>query len=84
MTPHPPTPIPHPPTPQPGDPPGPITPADPPPQEPMPPTDPPRPAGTARPDTTPAEEWGERIDTGRTIARGGQQEGDVPGSEPDE
>jgi hypothetical protein len=34
--------------------------------------------------TTPAEERGERIETGKTIARGGKDEGRVPGAEPDE
>ena len=30
--------------------------------------------------TTPAEEWGERIETCRTIARGGKHFGYVPGA----
>jgi hypothetical protein len=34
--------------------------------------------------TTPAEERGERIETGRTIARGGQREGTVPGATGDD
>lgn len=54
------------------------------PQEPNPPAEPPHPPGTKTPETTPAEERGERIDTGKAIARGGQTEGDVPGGEPDE
>lgn len=33
---------------------------------------------------TPAEERGERIETGRDIARGGQQEGTVPGATGDD
>lgn len=42
--------------------------------------------GTAAPTTTqktelsPAEERGERIDTGKAIARGGKTTGDVPGA----
>ena len=32
-------------------------------------------------ETTPAEERGERLDTGKTIARGGKQGGCVPGAE---
>jgi hypothetical protein len=40
------------------------------------------PPGTRKPETTPAEERGERIDTGKTIARGGKTEGTVPGAEP--
>lgn len=35
------------------------------------------------PDTEEAQEWGERIDTGRTIARAGRSEGDVPGATPE-
>jgi hypothetical protein len=31
-------------------------------------------------ETTPAQEWGERIATGKTIARGGKTTGDVPGA----
>lgn len=34
------------------------------------------------PDTTPAEERGERLDTGKAIARGGKEAGHVPGAEP--
>jgi hypothetical protein len=30
----------------------------------------------------PAEERGERLETGKSIARGGRAEGDVPGAEP--
>lgn len=33
-------------------------------------------------ETTPAEERGERLDTGKTIARGGKDGGTVPGAEP--
>jgi hypothetical protein len=36
------------------------------------------------PETTPAQEWGERLDTGKLIARGGKEEGPVPGAEPSE
>jgi hypothetical protein len=32
-------------------------------------------------ETTPAQERGERIDTGKSIARGGTDEGKVPGAE---
>jgi hypothetical protein len=32
------------------------------------------------PETSPAEERGERIATGKTIARGGKTTGDVPGA----
>ena len=39
-------------------------------------------SGVAIPETTPAEERGERLDTGKAIARGGKQEGHVPGAEP--
>jgi len=34
--------------------------------------------------TTPAEERGERIETGRRIARGGKNEGEVPGATGDD
>jgi hypothetical protein len=34
--------------------------------------------------TTPAEERGERIETGRRIARGGKDEGEVPGATGDD
>ena len=54
------------------------------PQSPNPPAKPPHPPGTREPETTPAEERGERIDTGKTIARGGKDEGSGPGGEPDE
>lgn len=30
-----------------------------------------------------AQEWGERIETGKQIARGGKDSGRVPGAEPD-
>jgi hypothetical protein len=37
------------------------------------------------PETEPAQERGERLDTGRTIARGGKTSGEVPGATgPDE
>lgn len=45
----------------------------------------PRPAterGAREPETTNAQEWAERVDTGKTIARGGKNEGHVPGAEP--
>jgi hypothetical protein len=38
--------------------------------------------GVHEPETTPAQERGERIDTGKSIARGGKDEGPVPGAEP--
>jgi hypothetical protein len=41
---------------------------------------PPSPA-TDRPQTLPGEERGERVDTGRTIGRGGRAQGDVPGAD---
>ncbi len=34
-----------------------------------------------RPETTPNQERGERIDTGKSIARGGKEEGHVPGAD---
>lgn len=43
-----------------------------------------RPGGVHEPETTPAQERGERLDTGKTIARGGTEEGHVPGAEPAE
>jgi hypothetical protein len=39
--------------------------------------------GVHEPETTPAQERGERLDTGKSIARGGQDEGPVPGAEPE-
>lgn len=33
-------------------------------------------------DMKPAEEWGERLDTGKRIARGGKDRGRVPGANP--
>jgi hypothetical protein len=54
------------------------------PNQPNPPAPPPHPPGTKKPETTPAEERGERIDTGKAIARGGKTEGEVPGGEPGE
>jgi hypothetical protein len=39
-------------------------------------------SGIDEQETTPAEERGERLDTGKTIARGGKQAGHVPGAEP--
>lgn len=38
--------------------------------------------GVKPPETTPAEERGERLDSGKAIARGGKTEGPVPGAEP--
>ena len=38
--------------------------------------------GVHEPQTTPAQERGERIDTGKSIARGGKDEGHVPGADP--
>ena len=38
--------------------------------------------GVHEPETTPAQERGERIDTGKAIARGGKEDGHVPGAEP--
>lgn len=52
--------------------------------KPNPPAEPKHPPGTRKPETQPAEERGERLDTGKTIARGGKEDGDVPGAEPDE
>ncbi len=48
-------------------------------------TSPTEPTGTDKPGeateaTTPAEERGERMETGRQIARGGKQDGPVPGA----
>ena len=41
------------------------------------------PRGNAQPvETTPAEERGERLATGKTIARGGKTTGHVPGAMP--
>lgn len=37
---------------------------------------------TQVPETTPSEERGERLATGKTIARGGKTTGDVPGAMP--
>jgi hypothetical protein len=37
--------------------------------------------GVHIPETTPAQERGERIDTGKSIARGGKEVGTVPGAE---
>ena len=39
-------------------------------------------SGVHEPETTPAQERGERIDTGKSIARGGKEDGRVPGAEP--
>lgn len=65
------------------------SPAQPAPQKPVPEDaqDPPRdsrPAGATvqKSETTPAQERGERIDTGKTIARGGKTTGHVPGATP--
>jgi hypothetical protein len=38
--------------------------------------------GVDHPETTPAQERGERLDTGKAIARGGKTEGHVPGADP--
>jgi hypothetical protein len=38
------------------------------------------PTTVQQPETTPGEERGERIATGKTIARGGKTTGDVPGA----
>jgi hypothetical protein len=40
------------------------------------------PTNVQQPETTPAEERGERIATGKAIARGGKTSGDVPGATP--
>jgi hypothetical protein len=40
----------------------------------------PNPTWTQEDTTTPAEERGERVETGRHIARGGKEEGPVPGA----
>jgi len=34
-----------------------------------------------KPETEPATEWGQRQDTGKSIARGGRDHGSVPGAE---
>lgn len=34
--------------------------------------------------TKPAEEWGERLEAGKRIARGGKEGGKVAGAEPEE
>ena len=52
-------------------------------------TNPTEPTGTHRPGeateaTTPAEERGERMETGRQIARGGKQDGPVAGATSDD
>jgi len=39
--------------------------------------------GVQQPETTPDQERGERLDTGKAIARGGKDDGHVPGAEPD-
>jgi hypothetical protein len=44
----------------------------------------PNPAPTEQDATTPAEERGERLETGRQIARGGKQDGSVPGATGDD
>jgi hypothetical protein len=52
---------------------------------PTPPNPPaPNPEPTQQEATTPAEERGERIETGRDIARGGKQSGSVPGATGDD
>ena len=40
--------------------------------------------GTQPVPTTPAEEWGDRVETGRQIARGGKSTGCVPGATGDD
>jgi hypothetical protein len=52
------------------------------PNKPNPPA--PNPGPAEQDATTPAEERGERLETGRTIARGGKQKGDVPGATGDD
>ena len=47
-------------------------------------SNPPEPEGTRDYPTTPAEERGERIETGRQIGRGGKPEGEVEGATGDE
>jgi hypothetical protein len=59
-------------------------PTDPKSKKPNPPAEQPHPPGTRKPETTPAEERGERLDTAKTIARGGKEDGAVPGGEPAE
>lgn len=44
----------------------------------------PNPAPPEQEVTTPAEERGERLETGRQIARGGKSEGQVPGATGDD
>jgi hypothetical protein len=44
----------------------------------------PNPTPTEQDATTPAEERGERLETGRQIARGGKPEGQVPGATGDD
>lgn len=41
----------------------------------------PRGRTTKPPETEPAQEWGERLETGRAIQRGGKTKGPVPGGE---
>ncbi|QVL30556.1 hypothetical protein KIH39_17065 [Telmatocola sphagniphila] len=48
----------------------------------QPSNDPHRVSETNKEDLNPAEERGERLDTGKTIARGGKHDGPVPGAEP--
>ena len=52
-------------------------PDDPKPAAPKKPAEPP-----SGPEADPAAEWGERIDTGKTIERGGKAGGATPGAEP--
>lgn len=59
---------------------GPVTPSNP--NKPDPPAPDPKPAEQDA--ATPAEERGERLETGRTIARGGKQSGPVPGATGDD
>ena len=37
-------------------------------------------AAPGQQETSPAQEWGERQETGKTIGRGGKEEGTVPGT----
>ena len=39
--------------------------------------------GAAKQETTNAQEWGERADQAKGVARGGKETGGVPGAEPD-
>lgn len=39
--------------------------------------------GVKKPETSPDQERGERLDTGKAIAQGGKSGGHVPGADPD-